>query len=187
MLAGSLELTDWSDNLRHLNHTSDPNYPLTVFMLHLIVKAPRSSQIHPPSLILRRSLPLELLPLPSPLVLFCHSLFCSPTQSLSCLIAVSLPLSPNPDDVILCFLCHLFCASRAREVNRSRHWLGAQTMWSYWSDLVGEVMGLLVSFQEGWPPSPDHTNLTASFGGDLKGIVSFDLPAACYNTHASSV
>lgn len=143
-------------------------------MLRLIVKAPRSAQIDPPSLILRRLLPLELSPLPSPRVLSYHSLFCSPTQFLSCLIAVSLPRSPNPDDVLLCFLCHLFCASRAHEVNTSRRWLAAQTMWSYWSDLVGEVMGLLVSFQEGWPPSPDYTNLTASFGGDLKEIVTFD-------------
>lgn len=175
MIAGSLELTDWCDNLRHLNHTSDPSYtPLTVFLLRLIVKALRSAQIQPPSLILRRLLPLDLSPLPYPRVLSYHSLFCSPAQFLSCLIAVSLPLSPNPDDVLLCFLCHLFSASPAHEVNMSRHWLAAQTMWSYWSDLVGEVMGLLVSFQEGWPPRPVYTNLTASFGGDLKEIVSFD-------------
>lgn len=32
-------------------------------------------------------------------------------------------------------------------------------------------MGLLVSFQEGWPPSLDYANLTASFGGHLKVIV----------------
>lgn len=83
MISGSLELTDWCDNLRHLNLTSDPSYtPLTVFMLHLIVKALRPAQIHPPSLILRRLLPLELPPLPSPHVLSDHSLFCSPTQLL---------------------------------------------------------------------------------------------------------
>lgn len=30
--------------------------------------------------------------------------------------------------------------------------------------------GLLVSFQEGWPPSLDYTKLTASFEGDIKEI-----------------